>query len=58
MRAKLIIDDTNKIKRQQKDLSKAITMMETESSECMQLAEKKKDLSYLIKGDALKRKSE
>ena len=33
-------------------------MMETESNECMQLAEKKKNLSYVIKGNALKRKSE
>ena len=33
-------------------------MMETESNECMQSAEKKKDLSYVIKGNSLKRKSE
>ena len=33
-------------------------MMETELNECMQLAEKKEDLSYVIKGNALKRKSE
>ena len=57
MRAKLITDYSDKIKLQRKDLSKAI-MMETESNECMQLAEKKKDLSYVIKGNALKRKSE
>ena len=31
--------------------------METESNECMQLIEKKKDLSYVIKGNALKGKS-
>ena len=31
-------------------------MMETESNECMQLVEKKKNLSYVIKGNALKRK--
>ena len=37
------------------NLSKASTMMETESNECMQLAEKK-ERSYL--GNALKRKSE
>ena len=58
MRARLITDDIDKIKLQQKDLSKAITMMDTESNECMQLAEKKKDLSYVIKGNTLKRKSE
>ena len=32
--------------------------METESNECMELVEKRKDLSYVIKGNALKRKSE
>ena len=58
MRARLTTDDIDKIRLQQKDLSKAITMMETESNECMQLAEKKKDLSYVIKGNTLKRKSE
>ena len=58
MRARLITDDIDKIKLHQKDLSKAITMMETESNECMQLAEKKKYLSYVIKGNELKRKSE
>ena len=58
MRARLITDDIDKIKLQQKNLSKTITMTETESNECMQLAEKKKDLSYVIKGNALKRKSE
>ena len=58
MRARLITDDIDKIKLRQKDLGKAITMMETESNECMQLVEKKKNLSYVIKGNALKRKSE
>ena len=58
MRARLTTDDIDKIKLQQKDLSKAITMMETESNECMQLAEKKKYLSYVIKGNELKRKSD
>ena len=58
MRARLTTDDIVKIRLQQKDLSKAIAMMETESNECMQLAEKKKDLSYVIKGNTLKRKSE
>ena len=59
MTARLITDNIDKIKLQQKDLlSKAITMMETESNECMQLVEKKKDLSYMFKGNTLKRKSE
>ena len=58
MKARLITDDIYKIKLQQKDLRKAIAMMETESNECMQLLEKKKNLSYLIKGNALKRTSE
>ena len=52
MRARLITDDNDKIKLQQKDLSKAIAMIETESNECMQLAEKKEDLHYVIKGNA------
>ena len=58
MRARPIADDIDKIKLQQKDLSKAITMIETKSNECMQIAEKKKDLSFVIKGNTLKRKSE
>ena len=58
MKARLITDDIYKIKLQQKDLRKAIAMMETESNECMQLLEKKRNLSYLIKGNALKRTSE
>ena len=58
MRARLITDDINRTKLQQKDLSKVIAMMETESNECMQLAEKKIDLSYVIKSNTLKRKSE
>ena len=33
-------------------------MMETESNESMPLDEKKKGISYVIKGNALKRKSE
>ena len=56
LKARLITDDIDKIKLQQKGLSKAITMRETESNECMQLAEKTKDLSYVIKGNALKEK--
>ena len=32
--------------------------MATESNECMQLIEKKKNLSYVIKGNTLKRKNE
>ena len=58
MRARPIADDIDKIKLQQKDLSKAITMIETKSNECMQIVEKKKDLSFVIKGNTLKRKSE
>ena len=58
MKARLITDDIDKIKLQQKDLSGVITMMETESNDSMHLAEKKKYLSYVIKSDALKRKSE
>ena len=56
VRARIITDDIDKITVKQKDLRKAITMMETESNECMQLAEKKKELSFVIKGNALKRK--
>ena len=53
MGASLITDDIDEIKLQQKDLSKVITIMETELIECMQLAEKKEDLSYVIKGNDL-----
>lgn len=58
MKARLITDDIDKIKLQQKDLSGVITMMETESNDSMHLAEKNEYLSYVIKSDALKRKSE
>ena len=40
MRARCITDDIGKIKLQKKDLSKAITIMESELNECMQLAER------------------
>ena len=56
MRARIITDNIDKITVKQKDLRKAITMMETESNECMQLTEKKKELSFVIKGNTLKRK--
>ena len=57
MGARLITDDIDRIKLQQKDLIKAITMMETEQNDGIQLAEIKKGPSYVIKGNALKRKS-
>ena len=39
-------------------MEKAVSMMNTEIFECMKLAEKKKDLCYVIKGNGLIRKCE
>ena len=37
-------------------IKRAITMVEQDVSECMLLAESKKDLTYVVKNNALKRK--
>ena len=52
-----ITADIEKLNQKIKTAKKAIEMMEKEVTECMELAEKKSDLSYVKKGNGLKRKS-
>ena len=49
--------DIEKLNQKMKTAKKAIEMMEKEVTECMELAEKKSDLSYVKKGSGLKIKS-
>ena len=51
-----ITADIEKLNQKIKTAKKAIEMMEKEVTECMELAEKKSDLSYVKKGNELKRK--
>ena len=46
-----------KLNQKIKTAKKAIEMMQKEVTECMELAEKKSDLSYVKKGNGLKRRS-
>ena len=57
-RAQIIAPDIEKLKLKQKNLAKAIELVETECFQCMELAEKKDDTSFVIKGNGLKRKTE
>ena len=52
-----ITADIEKLNQKIKTAKKAIEMMEKEVTECMELAEEKSDLSYVKKGNGLKRKS-
>ena len=52
-----ITADIEELNQKIKIAKKAIEMMEKEVTECMELAEKKSDLSYVQKGNGLKRKS-
>ena len=52
-----ITADIGKLNQKIKAAKNAIEMMEKEVTECMELAEKKIDLSYVKKGSGLKRKS-
>ena len=51
-------NDIDKLKAKVKQLENAIVMMDDETFECMRLAEEKSDLSYVVKGNGLERKSE
>lgn len=53
-----ISNDIENIRSDVRVMEKAVAMMNIEISECMKLAEEKKDLSYVIKGNGLKRKCE
>ena len=55
-RAQLIAADIEKSRTKQKNLAKAIELMETECFQCMELARKKDDISCVIKGNRLKRR--
>ena len=46
------------MKTKVKQLENTVAMIDDEAFECMHLAEEKSDLSYVIKGNGLKRKSE
>ena len=50
--------DIDKIKTQINQMTKAVEMMEWEFVDCVKMAEEKKDISYVIKGNGLKRKSD
>ena len=52
-----MIADIDKIRVQRKQLEKTTNMLEEEFVECVRLAEVKNDLSYVCKGNGLKRKS-
>ena len=57
-RAQLIAADIGKLRTKQKNLAKTIELMETECFHCMELAKEKDDMSFVIKRNGLKRKSE
>ena len=57
-RAVHLSTDINKIKVKCDPFKKAISMMESEVVDCITMAEKKNGMSYVIQGNALKRKSE
>ena len=56
-RAQLIAADIEKLRTKQ-NLAKAMELVETECFQCMELAKKKGGMSFVIKGNGLKRKSE
>ena len=49
--------DIDKLRVQRRQLEKTVDMMEEEFVECIQLAEEKNDLSFVYKGNGLKRES-
>ena len=51
-------NDIDKLEKKVKQLENAIAMMDDEAFECMCLAKEKSDLSYVIKENGLKHKSE
>ena len=50
-----ISSDIESLKVKVRQMEKAVSMMEEELLDCMKLAEKKSDLSFVIKGNSLKR---
>lgn len=57
-KAILIAADIDKLQLKQKQVQKTIIIMEAQFIECMKLAGKESDLSFVIKGNAFKRKSD
>ena len=56
--AEHINSDIDKIKTQINQMMKAVEMMKREFVDFVKMAEEKKDISYVIKGNGLKRKSD
>ena len=56
--AEHINSDIDKIKTQINQMTKALEMTERGFVDCVKMAEEKKDVSYVIKGNGLKRKSD
>ena len=57
-KAILIAADIDKLQLKQKQVEKTIIIMEAQFIECMKLAGKESHLSFVIKGNAFKRKSD
>ena len=55
-KAKYITSDIENLKQKLKTNHKAVSMIEHEYTQCMELAEKKRDLTFVVKGNGLKRK--
>ena len=55
--AEYISSNIDKIKTQINQMTKVVEMMEWEFVDCVKMAEEKKDISYIIKGNWPKRKS-
>lgn len=51
------LSDIDKMRTKQMQFVKAIEMIETESSDWIELVEKNSNLTFVIKGNGLKRKS-
>ena len=56
--AQVIAAGIETLRTKQKNLAAAIELMDTGCFHCMKLAEKKDGMSFIIKGNRLKRKSE
>ena len=55
-KAKHITSDIENLKQKLKTNQKAVSMMENEYMQCMELVEKRRNLTFAVKGNGLKRK--
>ena len=55
-KAKHITSDMENLKQKLITNQKAVSKMQNEYTQCMELAEKKRDLTFLVNGSGLKRK--